>query len=75
VALLAEILEHAGLLHLALELLERPVEAVGFVESDFDHQKTLERVVVVRNSKRKSRADAIGPAPHFTGNCRSRTRV
>src|SRR5262249_40997705 len=37
VALLAKVLQHAGLLYLALELLERPVEAIRFVESDFDH--------------------------------------
>jgi hypothetical protein len=37
VALLAEVLEDAGLLHLALELLERPIEAICFVEYYFDH--------------------------------------
>src|SRR6185437_919572 len=81
VPLAAEILQHAGLLHLALELLERPVEAVGFIESDFNHWG-LERKEDVSDvaadgpngaGKQRSRADRIGPALQYTGVERERS--
>jgi len=73
VPLLAEVLEDARFLDFPFELLQRPIEAISFVEGDFNHE--ILAWEVCGESKQKSRADAIGPAPHFTGNCRSRKRV
>ena len=69
VALLAQVLEHAGLLDLALELLERPVEAICFVENYFDHRNTRnEESDEATECERKSRADDDRPGSSLTGN-------
>jgi hypothetical protein len=46
VALFAKVLQDARLLHLSLELLERPIEAICFVEYYFDHTMLGKEVVV-----------------------------
>ena len=52
--LFAQVLQYACLLNFALELLERPVEPVRFIENDFNHfVLSDEEIAMVR----KSRAD------------------
>ena len=65
VALAAQVLQYAGFLDFALELLERPVETIGFIQLDFNHRFSSRGNVECRLSargKRESRTDAIGPA-------------
>jgi len=66
-ALLAEVLEHARLLNLALELLEGPVEAIGFVENYFNHALLGKRELVKIAKEEAGPIVKIGPAPTYAG--------
>src|SRR5262249_45973376 len=59
VPLLAQVFQDACLLDLSLELLERPVETISFVESDFNH-RILGRNEWLSGSKEPSRCNRPG---------------
>src|SRR5438045_3276807 len=67
-ALLTEVLEDAGLLHFPLELLECPIEAICFVEYNFNHLTLGEWVDETVETQEPDRLRSAR-LPNYVGKC------